>query len=240
MFPIFVARTGVQRQHLCGNDDGDEGQTYLLEDRFTMDISDPIAAPDDAAHNCLVRTSELGLVESARAENLNIEIVTSNPLLPTDRKWAIRFNADGTVTLILGMKDYGRGWFSCYFVGRAAARLGIPFRRFRIYYSGTLPAVLQTPVPSPSEFRRCHIGPIANAVVDVVESMCDQVIENGRLAFAALAGVGATDVGFDQQTGRFFVLERDRSGNIFEIAEATRRGSSMLIEFARKLRRGGA
>jgi hypothetical protein len=61
------------------------------------------------------------------------------------------------------------------------------------------------------------------------------VIEKGRSAFAVLAGVGVIDVGFDRQTGRFFVLERDRSGDIFEIAEATR-GS---IAFARRLRRGG-
>ena len=195
-----------------------------------MDITatDPIVAPYDA--------SEVGLVESARAENLNVETVTSNPLLPTDRKWAIRFNAGGTVTIVLGMKDYGRGWFSAYFAGLAAARLGIPFRRFRVYYTATLPAVLQTPIPSPNVFHRCHIGPIANAVADVVEGMCDQVIEKGRSAFAALASVAVIDVGFDRQTARFFVLEKDRSGNIFEIAEATRGGSSMSIGLARKLR----
>lgn len=169
-------------------------------------VTGPIAAPHD--------TSEVGLVESTRAENLNVETVTSNPLLPTDRKWAIRFNAGGTVTIILGMKDYGRGWFSAYFAGLAAARLGIPFQRFRVYYSANFPAVLQTPVPSPSVFHRCHIGPMANAVADAVEGMCDQVIDKGRAAFAALAGVGVIDVGFDQRTGRFFVLERDRSGNI--------------------------
>jgi aerobic carbon-monoxide dehydrogenase large subunit len=195
-----------------------------------MDITatDPIVTPHD--------TSEGGVVESARAENLTVETVTSNPLLPTDRKWAIRFNAGGTVTIVLGMKDYGRGWFSAYFAGLAAARLGIPFRRFRVYYTATLPAVLQTPILSPNVFHRCHIGPIANAVADVVEGMCDQVIEKGRSAFAALASVAVIDVGFDRQSGCFFVLERDRSGNIFEIAEANRGGSSMSIGLARKLR----
>ena len=197
-----------------------------------MDITatDPIVAPHDM--------SKVGLVESARAGNLNIETVTSNPLLPTDRKWAIQFNAGGTVTIVLGMKNYGRGWFSAYFVGLAATQLGIPFRRFRVYYSATFPAVLQTPVPSPSVFHRCHIGPVANAVADLIEGMCDQAIEKGRSAFAALAGVGVIDVGFESQTGRFSVLEREWSGNIFEIAEATRDGSSVSIAFARKLRRG--
>jgi hypothetical protein len=50
-----------------------------------------------------------------------------------------------TVTLVLGMRDYGRGWFSAYFAGLVVARLGLPFRRVRIYYSATLPAVSQTP-----------------------------------------------------------------------------------------------
>jgi hypothetical protein len=85
---------------------------------MAITATEPIAAPHE--------TSEVGLVESARAVNLNVETVTSNPLLPTDRKWAIRFNAGGTVTIILGMKDYGRGWFSAYFTGLAAARNPIP------------------------------------------------------------------------------------------------------------------
>ena len=63
--------------------------------------------------------------------------------------------------------------------------------------------------------------------------MCGQVIEKRRSAFATLAGVGVIDVGFDRQTSRFFVLERDRTGNIFEIAEATRGGSFVSISFAR-------
>jgi len=85
-------------------------------------------------------------------------------------------------------------------------------------------------------FRRSHIGPVAGAVADVIEGMCDQVIERGRLAFAAMAGVGAIDVGFDQPTGRFFVLDRDRSGTFLEMAEATRGGSSLSTEFAKRLR----
>jgi carbon-monoxide dehydrogenase large subunit len=193
---------------------------------------------NDAAHGHLARRSEVGFVQSARVENLNVETVTSDPSLPTDRKWAIRFNPGGTVTIVVGMRDYGRGWFSAYFAGLVTARLGIPFRRVRVYYSATLPAVLQTPTPSTTVFRRNHIGPVAAGVADVIEEMCDQVIERGRLAFAAMAGVDASDVGFDQPTGRFFVLDRDRSGNLLEIAETTRGGPSASTEFAKKLRRG--
>jgi hypothetical protein len=73
--------------------------------------------------------------------------------------------------------------------------------------------------------RRCRrpgrLGPVA----EVIEGLCDQVIEKGRLAFAANAGVGASDVGFDHFSGRHFVLDRDRSRNILELAETSRSAS---------------
>ena len=51
------------------------------------------------------RISEIGFVQNASIENLNIETVPSNPFLPAKRKWAIRFNAGGTVTIVLGMRE---------------------------------------------------------------------------------------------------------------------------------------
>ena len=177
------------------------------------------------AHDYQTRTGQAGSIQGTTVKNLDVETVASNPLLATDRKWAIRFNAGGTATIVLGMKDFGRGWFSSYFAGLVTARLGIPFQKVRIYYSATLPAVVQTPRASPTMLRRNQIGPVANAVADVIEGLCNQVIERGRLAFAAMAGVDAIDVGFDQAIGRFFVMNIDRSRNILEIAAASRSAS---------------
>jgi CO/xanthine dehydrogenase Mo-binding subunit len=199
--------------------------------------TDPDTLKSDAAHDYGTCTNEVEFAQGAGIEDLNVETVTSNPLLPTDRKWAIRFRADGTVTIVLGMRDCGRGVFSAYFASLLTARLGVPSQRVRIYYSATLPAVLQTPIPSPAVLHRSDIFPVASAVADTIEEMCDQVIERGRSAFAAMAGVSADDVGFDQHTGRFFVLDRDRSGNILKIAETVRDGSPIMTEFTRKLRR---
>jgi aerobic carbon-monoxide dehydrogenase large subunit len=190
---------------LLGNLSGDGDEADFIEERFIMET--------------ITANQRL-----ADAEMLEIEAVTANPALQTDRRWAIRFNAGGTVTIVLGMRDYGRGWFSAYFAGLAAARLGIPFGRIRIYYSANLPAALRTPVPSPTQFRRSDVGPVAGAAADIIEQMCDHVIEQGRLAFTAMAGIGIGDVGFDQSTGRFFVLDRERSGNILDLARAVPRG----------------
>jgi CO/xanthine dehydrogenase Mo-binding subunit len=188
-------------------------------ERFTMDIINADQRP-------------------ASVEMLDIETVATSPALPAGWKWAIRFNASGTVTIVLGMRDYGRGWFSAYFAGLVAARLGVPFRRVRVYYSANLPAVLRTPVPSPIRFCRGDVGPLASAAADVIERMCDQVIERGRLAFAAMADIANADVGFDQPTGLFFVLDRERSGNLLELARATPCGSLKSTDFATKSQSG--
>ena len=232
----FNARTGVLQLELSGNNEGHDDQTCVIEECFIMNTiaTELPIAKSYAAPGHLGRTSEIRFVQNARAENLNIETMPSSPFLPANRKWGIRFDAGGTVTIVLGMRNYGRGWYSAYFAGLVTARLGVPFQRVRIYYSATLPAVLQTPMPSSIVFHRSHIGPVATAVADVIEKMCDQVVERGRLAFAAMAGVGPGDVGFDQSSGQFFVLDRNRSGRILEIAATVRGGSSVSTEFAKK------
>ena len=138
------------------------------------------------------------------------------------------------MTVVLGMSVYGRGWFSAYFADLVTALLGIFFSQIRIYYSGTLPAVLQTPVRSPIMLDRSHIGPIARAVGDVIEGLCDQVIVRGRRALAVVAGVDAANVGFDQRSGKPFVLDGDRNCSILEIAKIARVGSSMSGHIERR------
>ena len=59
-------------------------------------------------------------------------------------------------------------------------------------------------------------------VTEIIDWMCEQVIKRGRLAFAAIRGTDAINVGFDKATGRFFVLAWDRSSNVLEIAKEIR------------------
>jgi hypothetical protein len=118
-------------------------------------------------------------------------------------------------------------------IGRRVSRLGIPFRRLRVYYSANLPAALQTPASSIVP-HRSNIGSVAQAAADVIEEMCDQVIERARSVFAAMAGVRTIDVGFDQLTGRFFVVSRDRSRSVLELAGRTPRGACVSSGFAKE------
>ncbi|HEX4186143.1 MAG TPA: hypothetical protein VHY78_09810 [Stellaceae bacterium] len=98
----------------------------MIEDRFIMDTiaSELPIANSYAAPGHLGRTREIGFLQNARVENLNIETIPSSRFFPANRKWAIRFNAARTVTIVLGMRDYGRGWYSAYFAGLVTARLG--------------------------------------------------------------------------------------------------------------------
>jgi hypothetical protein len=159
--------------------------------------------------------------DRAEIESLDAELLTSIPFPPSNDRWAIRFNPNRTVTIVLGVRDYGCGWFSPYFANLAASRLGIPVQQFRIYYSANHPAVLRTPVmPSASAFLRGELSPFASAIAHVIEALCDRVIENGRSAFAAAAQVASDNIGFDNVRGRYFVLDMRRSHTLMEIAAA--------------------
>jgi hypothetical protein len=202
-----------------------------------MDIVADMSRPKNVnTYEPLSRAHPGRVVPRAGIENLNVEIVNKSPLFPTARKCAIRFGAGETVTLVLGMRDYGRGWFSAYFAGLVVARLGLPFRRVRIYYSATLPAVSHTPRIAGILLYGSQPGSVAAAIGDLICEMCGLVIEKGRRASAAVAGVGADDVAFDASTGCFFARTRGWSGRTLDIARIARDGRSVSTEFAKNLR----
>ena len=164
-------------------------------------------------------TRPVGLLSLQSVGELNVEMLTANPLLQTDRKSAIRFSASGTVTIVLGVRDNGRGFYSAHFASLVATRFGLPLRRMRVYYSATLPAVLQTPQDSGTLQDGSRLGPLATAVGKLIDEMCGRVVENGRVIFAELVGATPAAVGFDQTAGRFFALDSSRSASILDLAE---------------------
>jgi hypothetical protein len=194
-----------------------------------MDIvTDTNKAKNASTNESVSRAHKACVAVRAGIENLDVETVNKNPLLPTNRKWAIRFGAGENVTVVLGMRDYGRGWFSAYFAGLAAARLGLPFRRVRVYYSATLPAVSQTPRIAGTLLYGSQPGSVAAAVGDIICELCGLVVEKGRLASAVIAGVGAADVDFDASTG-FFARNTGWSGRTLDIAKIARDGTQIAV-----------
>ena|SRR5947209_5430307 len=115
-----------------------------------------------------------------RPEDFNVETVIPYSLLPHRQKCAIRFEADTTVTLILGMKDPGWADASSYFASLVVARLGIAFKRVRLHYTGEHPAVRRTPRSSSRVLSRANLGTVNARIGDFIEELCDCAIEDGR------------------------------------------------------------
>ena len=207
----FTTRTGVLREDARGKD-GDDRQSDVSQECPAMNIA-AIGSTRERPK------SSVGILSLQSVGNLNVEMLTADPLLQRDRKSEIRFKADGAVTIVLGMRDYGRGWYSAHFASLVANRLGLPFRRIRVYYSATLPAVLQTPQEFGIPPKGSRLGPLPTAVGELIEKMCERIVENGKAIFAEMTGATPAAVGFDQTAGRFFVLNGGRSASILDIAK---------------------
>jgi hypothetical protein len=153
-------------------------------------------------------------------ERMNVEVVAKSPLLSSDRKWAIRFNANGLTTIVVGRRDFGNACLSAHFAQLVVARLGIPFGRIRLYYSAMLPAVLQTPRLQPTSQSGGNFGSVAAAAVSVIEELCDQAIEKGRQMATA---DGEAD--FNPMGGR---LRRNLDRNVLKIVDVDRDASRAI------------
>ncbi len=122
----------------------------------------------------------------------------------------IRFNDDGTVTLIMAGKDMGTG-HSSPFAQVLAQTLGIPFERIRLDQSDS--DLMRG--PGGSGGSRSAIAS-SGAILQASEA----VIENGRKLAGHVLETAVEDIEFAQ--GRFRVAGTDRSIGIMELAERTR------------------
>jgi Molybdopterin-binding domain of aldehyde dehydrogenase len=157
------------------------------------------------------------LVLSARAESLNVETVGPASLLPHGQKCGIRFEADATVTIMLGTGEYGRGYATPYFASLLAARLGVPLERIRLYYTGVHPAVRVIPRRGAYVPSRASVGLTNADIGDLIEALCDRVIEKARRYLAFIIGLLPADIDFKSSSGRFAV-GKERHVDILELA----------------------
>jgi CO/xanthine dehydrogenase Mo-binding subunit len=173
--------------------------------------------------------TQSAFVPKARAESLDVETVGPISLLPQGQKCEIRFEADATVTVMLGMRNYGHGYASPYFASLVAARLGIPVQRIRLYYAGVHPAVRVTPRQTPNVPSRASVGMANVGIGDLIGSLCDQAIEQGCRRMAHWLGVLPSEVDFEASSGRFFILGKERHVDILELAKWARDGGELML-----------
>ncbi len=128
---------------------------------------------------------------------------------------AIRFNADGTVTIVTGTLDYGQGHASP-FAQVLTEKLGVPFERIRLL-QGDSDELVTGGGTGGSRSAMLSGTAIAQA--------SDKVIEAGKQIAAHVLEASAGDIEFNN--GRFVIAGTDRSIDIMALAERLRSGVTL-------------
>src|SRR6266851_1625339 len=135
----------------------------------------------------------------------------------------IRFEADGTVTIITGTLDYGQGHASP-FAQVLSTRLGIPFRRIRLLQGDSDQLIAGGGTGGSKSMMTS-----GTAIVEAG----DKVVEIGRQIAAHVLEAAAADIEF--RSGRFVIAGTDRSVGLMELAARIHAGLVLPAELPQSL-----
>jgi aerobic carbon-monoxide dehydrogenase large subunit len=131
---------------------------------------------------------------------------------PSKEMGGIRFEADGTVTIITGTLDYGQG-HAAPFAQVLTEKLGIPFDRIRLL-QGDSDELLAGGGTGGSKS-------IMHSGTAIVEASA-KVIDQGKQIASHVLEASASDIEFTH--GRFVIAGTDRAIGIMDLAEKLRSG----------------
>jgi aerobic carbon-monoxide dehydrogenase large subunit len=134
---------------------------------------------------------------------------------PSKEMGGIRFEPDGTVTIITGTLDYGQG-HAAPFAQVLSDRLGIPFERIRLL-QGDSDELLAGGGTGGSKS-------IMHSGTAIVEASA-KVIEQGKQIASHILEAAVADIEFAQ--GRFVIAGTDRAIGIMELADRLRSGVNL-------------
>ena len=134
---------------------------------------------------------------------------------PSKEMGGIRFEPDGTVTIITGTLDYGQG-HAAPFAQVLSDKLGIPFERIRLL-QGDSDELLAGGGTGGSKS-------IMHSGTAIVEASA-KVVEQGKQIASHVLEAAASDIEFRQ--GRFIIAGTDRSIGIMELADKLRSGLNL-------------
>jgi carbon-monoxide dehydrogenase large subunit len=186
------------------------GVTYDCGD-FPGLFKDTIARAD-------VKGFERRRRESRRAGKLRgvgVACYVETTAAMTAEQAAIRFNADGTVTIVTGTLDYGQGHASA-FAQVLTEKLGIPFDRIRLV-QGDSDQLVTGGGTGGSRSAMLSGTAIAQA--------SEKVVEIGKQIAAHVLEASAGDIEF--KNGRFVVAGTDHTIPIMALAERLRSGMTL-------------
>ncbi len=138
---------------------------------------------------------------------------------PSNEMGGIRFEPDGTVTIITGTLDYGQGHASPL-AQILAARLGIPFERINLL-QGDSDELIAGGGTGGSKSIMASGGAVLEAST--------AVIDNGRTIAAEVLEAAVADIEFEIHAGRgqFRVAGTDKTVGIMELAALLRAGIAL-------------
>lgn len=187
------------------------GTTYDCGD-FPGLFKQALDVADVKGFNARKRASK----KAGKLRGLGVACYVETTAAMTQEMGGIRFNADGTVTIITGTLDYGQGHASA-FAQVLSAKLGIPFDKINLLQGDS--DQLVTGGGSGGSRSAMLSG---TAVVEA----SDKVIENGKQIAAHVLEASASDIEF--AAGTFRVAGTDHSIGIMQLAEKLRSGSIKL------------
>jgi carbon-monoxide dehydrogenase large subunit len=134
---------------------------------------------------------------------------------PNKEMGGIRFEADGSVTIITGTLDYGQGHAAPY-AQVLSSRLGIPFDKIKLLQGDS-----DELIAGGGTGGSRSITASGTAIVEASA----KVIDNGKAIAAHVLEASAGDIEF--KSGRFVIAGTDRSIGIMELAEKLRTGINL-------------
>jgi len=181
----------------------------------TYDCGDFPGLFKEAIERADVKGFKLRKRESKRAgklRGLGLACYVETTAAQTTEMGGIRFNADGTVTIVTGTLDYGQGHASA-FAQVLVEKLGVPFERIRLL-QGDSDQLVTGGGTGGSRSAMLSGTAIAQA--------SDKVIENGKQIAAQVLEASAGDIEF--KSGHFVIAGTDRAVGIMELADQLRAG----------------
>lgn len=148
--------------------------------------------------------------KAGKLRGLGVACYVETTAAMTQEQGGIKFNADGTVTIVTGTLDYGQGHASP-FAQVLTQKLGIPFDKIKLM-QGDSDQLVQGGGTGGSRSAMLSGTAIAQA--------SDKVIEAGKKLAAHVLEASAGDIEF--RNGQFTIAGTDRTINIMALAEKLR------------------
>jgi carbon-monoxide dehydrogenase large subunit len=138
---------------------------------------------------------------------------------PNPEMGGIRFEADGTVTIITGTLDYGQG-HATPFAQVLADRLGVPFDRINLLQGDSDQLIAGGGTGGSRSIMNSG---------SAISLASEKVVDNGRLAAAQVLEAAVADIEFvrGEKGGRFEIAGTDRGIGIMELAGLVQDGLTL-------------